>query len=164
MSALYELARTYHDDAAKLEDLDLDPQTVADTLESMGGELEAKAVNVIYFAKNLAATAAAIKDAEAQMATRRKALKNRAKALEKYVFDNMQFAGISKIECPHFRLSIRENQASVDVFEPALLPQDYLREVPATYTPDKALIAKAIKEGFDVPGARLVQNSRLDIK
>lgn len=164
MTALYELARQYHDDAAKLEDLDLDPQTVADTLEGMGGELEVKAVNVIYFCQNLAATAAAIKEAETKMAARRKALENRAEALKKYVFDNMKFAGISKIECPHFKLSIRDNPASVDVFDQAQLPADYLREVPATYTPDKTLIGKALKDGFDVPGAKLVHGQRLDIK
>lgn len=163
MTALYELARQYHDDAAKLEDLELDDQTLADTLESMGGELEVKAINVIYFSRNLAATAAAIKEAESQMAARRKALENRAEALKRYVFDNMKFAGITKIECPHFKLSIRDNPASVDVFELGLLPQDYMREVPATYSPDKTLIGKALKDGFDVPGARLVQSQRLNI-
>jgi hypothetical protein len=164
MPALFELAVQYREDVSKLEDLDLDEQTVADTLEAMGGELEAKAVNVIYFAQNLAATAAAIKEAETKMAARRKALENRAEALKKYVFDNMKFAGISKIECPHFKLSIRDNPASVDVFDQAQLPADYLREVPATYTPDKTLIGKALKDGFDVPGAKLVHEQRLDIK
>lgn len=163
MTALYELATQYRADLAKLEDMDLDEQTLADTLDSIGGELEAKAVNVIYFCQNLAATATAIKEAEAKMAARRKALENRADALKKYVFENMKFAGISKIECPHFKLSIRDNPASVEVFDQAQLPADYMREVPATYTPDKTLIGKALKEGFEVPGAKLVHGQRLNI-
>jgi len=164
MTSLYEISAAFRKDADLLMDLDLDDQTVADTLESIVGELEVKAVNVIYFCQNLAATAAAIKEAEAKMAARRKALENRADALKKYVFENMKFAGISKIECPHFKLSIRDNPASVEVFDQAQLPADYMREVPATYTPDKTLIGKALKDGFDVPGAKLVHGQRLDIK
>ena len=53
---------------------------------------------------------------------------------------------------------------SVDVFEPALLPADYMREIPARTEPDKALIKKALKDGFDVQGARIVSKDRLTIK
>ncbi len=44
------------------------------------------------------------------------------------------------------------------------MPADYLREVPAKYEPDKALIKKAIKDGFDVAGAKLVKRDRLTVK
>ena len=40
MTALYELAAEYRADAEKLADMDLDEQTLADTLEGLGGELE----------------------------------------------------------------------------------------------------------------------------
>ena len=53
---------------------------------------------------------------------------------------------------------------SVDVFEPGLLHADYLREIPARTEPDKDLIKKALKDGFDVQGARIVSKDRLTIK
>lgn len=37
--------------ASKLADLDLDEQTVADTLESLAGSVEVKATNVAAFAR-----------------------------------------------------------------------------------------------------------------
>ena len=105
MTSLYEIAASYRADAARLADLDLPAEVVTDTLDAMAGELEVKAQNVVMFARDLQATAAAIKDAEDQMAKRRKAIENRAKHLLEYVQGCMETAEVKKIECPHFRLA-----------------------------------------------------------
>ena len=161
---LYEISAAYRADVEKLANLELDEATLADTLEGMSGELEEKAQNVVFFTRNLEATAAAIKEAEAQMAARRKALENRAASLRRYVFDSMRLAGVTKIECPYFRLSIQNNPPSVDVFEPDLLPLEYMVQ-PETppMAPDRKAIAAAIKAGKEVPGARMTQGQRLAI-
>ena len=165
MSALYELAAEYRTDCEKLADMDLDEQTLADTLEGLSGELEVKAQNVIMFTRNLEATAAAIKEAEAQMAARRKALENRAAGLRRYVLENMQFAGIQKIECPFFKLSIRDNPAAVDIYEPGLIPAQYMKQPePPPPSPDKTAIKAAIAAGAEVPGAKLTRGIRLEVK
>lgn len=161
---LFELKQIYLQDAQKLQDLDLDEQTLADTLESMQGDLETKATNTVMVAKNMRVTAAAIKEAEAAMAARRKAIEARADYLDKRVFNTMLETGITKIECPYFKLSIQDNPPSVAVFDALQIPADYLREVPATYAPDKALIKKAISDGYEVPGAKLTTSQRLVIK
>lgn len=159
---LYEIASIHRADVEKLADLELDPQTLADTLESMGGELEVKAQNVVMFARNLEATAAAIKEAEAQMAARRKAIENRAASLRKYVKDAMDLAGVTKIESPYFRLTVQNNPPAVDVFEPGLVPMVLMHTAPPPApTPDKKEIAALLKAGRDVPGCRLVQSQRL---
>jgi hypothetical protein len=72
--------------------------------------------------------------------------------------------GISKIECPYFKLSIQDNPPAVEVFDSLQIPADYMREVPATSEPDKMLIKKAIQDGFDVPGAKLKHGKRLVCK
>lgn len=165
MTALYELAREYRDAAETLADLDLDEQTLADTLEGMSGELEVKAQNVIMFTRNLESTAAAIKEAEAQMAARRKALENRAAGLRRYVLENMQFAGVQKIECPWFTLSVRDNPAAVEIFEPGLIPAEYMTQpAPPPPAPNKTAIKAAINAGTEVPGAKLTNGTRLEIK
>lgn len=165
LPALYELAREYRDAAERLADLDLDEQTVADTLEGLAGDLEVKATNVAMFARNLEATAAQIKDAEAQMAARRKAVENRATNLRRYLLVSMQQAGIQKIECPYFRLAVRDNPPAVDVFDAAQVPAEFMRqpETPPP-APDKTAIKDELKAGRDVPGCRLTVGQRLDIK
>lgn len=163
--SLYEISLEYRAAAEKLADLDLDAQTIADTLEGLSGDLATKAQNVAFFVRNLEATAAAIKQAEADMAARRKAMENRADSLKRYIFESMTVAGIEKIECPHFRLAIKNNPAAVDVFEPGLVPASFMRTPePPPPAPDKTAIKEALKAGQDVPGARLTSGQRLEIK
>lgn len=164
MNALYEIAAAYRADAERLAELDLDPQTLADTLESMSGELEVKAQNVAFVARNLEALAAQIKTAESAMATRRKALEKRAAGLRTYLLCSMQVAGVQKLEGPYLRLSVKNNSAAVDVFDAAQIPAAYMRQPePPPPVPDKDAIAAELKQGRDVPGARLTQSQRLDI-
>lgn len=163
-TSLYEISQQYRAAVLRLEELEIDDATFSDTLESLSGDLEAKATNVIFYAKNLDALADSIKNAEEAMSTRRKALQRRADRLREYVKHNMIATGIMKISCDYFQIAIQNNPPSVDIFEPGLLPQDYMREIPARFEPDKILIAKALKDNFDVPGAKLNQSQRLVIK
>lgn len=165
MTALYELAHSYRDAADKLADLDLDEQTIEDTLESLSGDLEVKATNTAMVVRNIEAMAAAIKDAEAQMAARRKALENRATRVRDYLLANMMVSGIQTIECPYFKLSVRDNPASVEVYEPGLIPATFMRQPePPPPSPDKTAIKEALKAGQDVPGCKLTVGKRLDIR
>ncbi len=163
--ALYVLADDYLQAAERLSDLDLDEQTIADTLEGLAGALEVKATNVACFIRNLEAAADAIKQAEAHMVARRKAMENRAARIKEYLLSNMERTGISKIECPQFKIAIRENPPSVVIDMLTAIPEDYMRTPePPPAAPDKALIAKAIKDGFTVPGAHLTRTKSLSIK
>lgn len=87
--------------------------------------------------------------------------------LRQYLRENMATLGISEIKDERglfkVRLLIGRDEA-IDVFDAKQIPADYLREVPAHFEPDKALIKRAIKDGFDVPGARLDKRDRLEIK
>lgn len=162
---LFTLAAEYREAAEKLADMDLDDQTIADTLESMSGDLEVKAQNTAMFVRNLEATAAAIKDAEAQMEARRKALENRADGIRRYLLASMQTAGIKKIECPLFKITVRENPAAVTINEPALIPAEFMRQPePPPPVIDKRAIGEALKSGREVSGAHLTRGVRLEIK
>ena len=162
---LFEIAREYRDDLEKLAEADLDDQTLTDTLDSMGGELQAKATNVAYFIRNLEASAAAIKEAEAHMAARRKTLENRAARTKDYLLASMMVAGVQKVECQHFRLTVRDNPGAVEVYQPELIPASFMRQPePPPPAPDKAAIKEAMKAGQEVPGCRLVQGKRLEIR
>ena len=163
--SLYVIAQDHRALVNRLLESQDDEQTIIDTIEAESYPLEHKAQSVAYAVKNLEATAAAIKQAEAEMAARRKAIENRAKRLKEYTQTCMEIAGVSKIECPHFALTVRANPESVDIFEEALIPAIYMRQpAPPPPAPDKAAIKAAIKEGIDVPGAMLVRAMRLEIK
>lgn len=162
--ALYELATEFRAVADQLADLDLPQEVVADTLESISQPLEQKATNVAAFCRNLESAAEQIKAAEGEMAKRRKAIENRAASLRAYLLTNMQRCGITKIESPYFRIAVRDNPESVTIDDENAIPDDYKREIPARYEPDKSLIKSAIKDGYQIPGAHLTRGQRLEIK
>jgi hypothetical protein len=80
----------------------------------------------------------------------------------------MQMAGISKIESPFFSLLVVNNPKSVVIDSEVDIPQEYMRTPtpppPPKPAPDKIAIKGAINAGKDVPGCRLEQKQRLEIK
>lgn len=160
---LYQLATEYQKDAEILASLDLDEKTVADTLESMGGELEAKATNVAMFVRNLEAQADAIKQAEASMAARRKAIENRVESVRSYLHTNLMRAGITKVECPYFSMTVKKNPASVKIT--GNVPAEFMTTPkPPEPAPDKKRIKEFIEAGNNPDWAALEQGTRLEIK
>lgn len=165
MTALYVLAQEFREAAAQLAELDLDQQTVFDTLDGLSGDLEAKAINVAMVARNMEATAAQIKEAELAMAARRKAMESRSEGLKRYLLCVMQETGILKIECPHFKISVKDNPPTVEVFEACMVPAEFMAPPPPPVSsPDKGAIRAAIKSGREVSGCKLIQHQRLEIK
>lgn len=164
-TSLYVLTGEYLKLSHKLMDSELDEQTINDTLEAAAGDIEVKATNVACFVRNLEASAEAIKQAEKQMADRRKSIENKAESIRRYLKENMQRCGISKIESPYFSLTLKKNPPSVVIDDTAAIPADYMvTPPPPPASPDKALIKKAIQDGYEVPGAHLEQGERLEIK
>lgn len=165
---LYQIAAEYREAAAILEQLDLDELTLADTLDGLNGDLTTKAQNVAFVIRNMESLAEATKQAAAGMTGRAKAIQARADRIRAYLLDNLKFAGVKKIESPYFTLSVRDNPPSVAVLDEKQIPLAYMTTPapppPPALVPNKTMIAQAIKAGFDVPGCRLEQKQRIEIK
>jgi len=166
--SLFVLSNQYLELANKLANLDLDAETVADTIEGSGivDSLQDKATTIEHVARGAEANNAAI-DAEIARLTALKAHRVKvASGLRQYLLDNMQRMGIEKIECPLFQISIKKNPPAVDVFDTINLPPEFMvvpEPAPVVARPDKAAIKKALQEGKEITGARLVQGVRLSI-
>lgn len=160
---LYELSTQYLKLAHQLADLDLDAQTVADTIEASGltDDIADKAQGIEMVCRQLTKDVPAI-DAEIK---RLKALKDHreriADGLHAYLLYHMQQTGITKIDAPLFSIGVRANPPSVDVFDEALVPAEFL--VPK-YSISKTALKEAMVSGREVPGARMTQTQRISIK
>ena len=167
MTALYVLSSQYAALADKLDRLELDEQTIADTIESSGlvDDIQTKAQGVLMVAAESTKYVPLI-ELEIQRLKDLKATRERVAAgLRDYLKSCMESAGIEKIECPLWKVTIQKNPPAVEVFDPLSIPAAYMTDPkPPAPAPDKALIKQAIKDGFEVPGARMTQSSRLAIK
>lgn len=163
--ALYQIADQYLQDMQMLQERDLDDQTFADTLESLSGDLEVKAMNVAMFIRNLEANADAIKAAEKQMADRRKAIENKAERIKEYLLENMVRTGITKIECPFFKIAVRDNPESLVIESDKNIPLKYYRQPPPPeMVLDKMALKKDLQMGVVVDGCKLESKKRVEIK
>ena len=163
--ALYTIAAEYRAMVERLLDSTDDEQTIKDTIEAESYPLEIKAQQVAYAPKILDSEADAIEAAIKDMQARAKSKRNRAMQIREYLKSSMELAGVTKIECPHFQISIKNNPPSVDIFELDLIPAEFMRQSPPPPpAPDKAAIKDAIKSGIEIPGAKINQSTRIEIK
>lgn len=167
--ALYEITNQYLALAEKLDSMDLDTQTIIDTIDASGieDEFSLKAQGILHIASEAEKYTPLI-DMEIERLQALKASRAKlAQGLRDYLLSNMERSGIQKITCPLFSLSIRHNPPAVEVLDTAALPPLYWRTPepkPPVAAPDKAAIKAALQAGTEVPGARLVQGLKLVIK
>ena len=139
-----------------------DAEIKQDLQELISIELKNKSNNITYVIKNLEGNNAAI-DAEIE---RLQALKKRNSSNIEKIKSNilwfMQQNNVDSIKSDLATYSIRKSE-STDIENIEQIPQEFLT-VKQTFVPDKTAIKKAIKEGREVPGAKVVVNYNLQIK
>lgn len=173
--SLFALTGNYLTALHKLAEIDLDPQTIADTLESLEGDIAVKSLRVIAIAQQYDAFAGAIQERMIPMAKRMVAAKAQAERLRTYVTESLRVAGFEggdKIVSPEIELRLQNNPPKVEIEDEALVPAFYWRQPEQPPLPpkviDKAMLAEALKrepaEGEappHVPGAKLTVSVRL---
>jgi hypothetical protein len=143
-------------------ELEEDDELKQDLQELIAIELEKKSNNIVYVIKNLEGNNAAI-DAEIE---RLQALKKRNSSNIEKVKSNilffMQQNKLDKIKTDLATFSLRKSE-STDIENIEQIPQEFIT-VKQTFVPDKTAIKKAIKEGVEVLGAKVITNYNLQIK
>lgn len=160
---LYEIK----EDILRLAEMDLDEQTMQDTLEGLQYELEEKADNIASLIKQLEAEKAAIgKEVDALM-VRMTQKQVKADNLKRYLFNTFKALNVDKIETPRNVLQVKLNPESVELddvfFSWAKTQAPHLLTFPEP-KPNKTLIKEAIKHGQDIVGASLIVKERLVVK
>lgn len=165
MTSLYQLSAEFQAVAARLDESDLDEQTIADTLEGFAADLEDKVISVTQYIRNLESTAHSIKVAEEQMAQRRVSMLSKADSLKKYVMKAIEDTGIGHVDCPLFSVSVRKAPPALVVNDESHIPPVYfVQQPPPPPKLDKKALKDAIKSGLSVEGIELVSSKYLHIK
>lgn len=150
-----------------LEQMDESTGELPEGFESARALVERKAVAVVAYTLEADKQADMVEAYAKELLARVKTQRTRSDWLRRYLSEHMAAAGITEIKDERgiFRATLaRGRDEAVEVFDEKQLPTDYMTEVPATFKPDKTLIKKALKDGYEVPGAKLVKRDRLTIK
>lgn len=135
---------------------------VAAAITEAEGSFQEKGAAVAAYILNLASERAAIMAAVKRMSKRIDALDPVIARLEEYLLDQLERTGLS-ISTAEFTVKSVKNPPRVDVADSALIPPQFVE----TKLESRIMlreIGAAMKSGIDVPGARLVQTSRLVLR
>ena len=134
---------------------------LATYLQTNNSEIVAKRDRVGEFLERIEAEAKAIREAEKRLAARRAGYEKVAECVRSSIFQMMQDAGIVRVEGRLFSFAIRKNPPKVEITDESAIPPEFV-----TYEPhiDKRAIKDRLEEGKAIPGAELVQSTRLEIR
>ena len=156
------------EDAAE-DDMLIDAETgelisVAQALDALRMEREAKLENVACWVKNLSAEADAIREEENRLIKRRKAAETKAANLKSWLLAAMtrEDGTTDKLKTGRVMVSVKRNPPST-VVDDALLPSTY-KVAKITYQANKELIKRELLSGGEVPGAHLEYGRSVVIK
>ena len=165
---LFDLAPAYEQALSIITQMEEDGCTADELEEAMKmvdqieGDLNTKCLNIASWVRNLEAEAKAIKEAQDAMDKRRKAATTKAERLRNYLFHGLKLAGVTKVQFPHFVISVKQCPESVRIAPGALIPDKYLRHPEPE--PNKVALKDALKHGKEIPGCSLERNEKLEIK
>lgn len=156
------------DDVRQLLD-QIDPETgeLPEGFEQARAIVATKATAVAAYLLESEKQADAAEEYVKELSARVKSARKRSDWLRGYLQSHMAACGMTEIrdERGIFKatLAVGRDEA-VEIFDERQIPPDYCVEVPATLKPDKVLMKKAMKDGYEIPGAKLVRRDRLTIK
>jgi hypothetical protein len=162
---IYQISQEYQEALYQLSQIDdITPEIIEDTLSGIKCELEDKAINIAAYIKNLTAECEAVRKAKKEMATREYCLLSKIEKMKNWLKEQLIACEIKRIKkTPHFEIKIQKNPCSLDVFKLELIPQEFINfEVIENINNQK--IKEALKNGHQVPGARLENGTALIIK
>lgn len=164
MSNIYELTQDYLIISEMMENPELDPEFLADTMEAVEGAFEVKAEAYAKVMKNLEGDIEALKAEADRLTKKRQAIENNIKNMKKVLQGAMEVTGKIKFKTDLFSFRIQKNAPSVIIDEQYIenIPEEYL--IPQDPKIDKAKLKEDLKAGVNLEGiAHLEQSESIRI-
>jgi hypothetical protein len=167
MPQLYELSTIFARLQTEIEDGEPEAVTTAlAKIDAIADAFDDKAKQIGFLIKNLKAFETAVTAEADAMATRAKATKARIASIKEYLRSNISAAGVKKIECPQFKITLRDNPPRVNILDASQIPAEYMHEPPPPPPPepDKKKILDDWKQGVVIDGVEITIGNRVEIK
>lgn len=162
MATIYELTEAYRQLLELAEDQYTDQAVLADTMEALDGEIEAKADGYAKVIAELNAKAKTIKQEEDRLADRRKAIEKNARSIKERLERSMIAMNKKKIKTDLFSFNIQKNPPSLVIDKMDDVPEVFLISQPDKV--NNGAIMMALKSGAKYNWCHLAQSESLRIR
>lgn len=156
---LYEL----NDQYKAIQEMDLDPEVMRDTLAAIKDSREVKLDNIANWIEQLKRDSEFYADKIKSLQEAKRHDKAQMQSLMQYMTDVLDDSGIKKLHTKNHILSTRNFRQSVEVENISKIPESFIKRKEEIH-PDKTAIYQALKAGQKVPGTKLVPNRKTIIK
>ena len=147
-----------YDDAVDPETGEIVENEAYKAIAGLQMDLEEKTENILLWIKNLESDAEALKKEKMAFADRQAKAESKAESLKKYVGGVLDG---NKFQTPRVSAAWRKSEA-VEYDDVSTLPKEYIKNPDPVV--NKAALKKALKNGAEVEGARLITRQNLQIK
>ena len=161
MATLYELTGQFRELLELVEQGEVDPEMLADTLEGLEGEIEIKADGYAKVIRELEGKTAVLKDEIDRLSKRKSVIENNIKNLKQALETAMRATGKTKFKTDLFSFNIQKNPPKLIIDKPEEIPEEYL--IPQEPKIDTKAIKEILKQQ-ELPFARLEQSESLRIR
>ena len=157
--------KLYEIDEAIMNCIDADTGEIidAEALDKLQMERDEKIENVACWIKDLKAEAEALKNEKQALAERQRVAENKAESLKKYLAYALAGNKFSTAKCAVSFRSTESVEVTTEGLNNLMKEHDELLTYKAP-EPNKTAIKQAIKDGLNVAGVQLVQNTSVIIK
>ncbi len=159
---LFEISNEYLAILQLAEDPDVDPEVLANTMESIEADFEDKADAYAYIIATLKGDAATIDAELKRLKARKDSIEANADRLKKSLEEAMRVTGKTKFKTAMHSFGIQKNPQSVRIIEGVEIPDTYL--IPQEPKVDKRAILADLKAGKTFDFAELQQTDGLRIR
>ena len=161
MATLYELTGQFRELLELVEQGEVDPEMLADTLEGLEGEIEIKADGYAKVIKELEGKTAMLKGEIERLSNRKSAIENNIKTMKESLEIAMRATGKTKFKTDLFSFNIQKNPPKLVIDKPEEIPEEYL--IPQEPKINSKAIKDMLKEK-ELPFAHLEQSESLRIR
>lgn len=154
-----ELTDDYRQIMALMDEPELDPQTLKDTMEGIEGAFEDKFDGYAAVIRTMQGNLKTLEEEKKRIDARMKSWENNIKRMKEIMLFAMNETGKTKFKTAFNSFWTQKNKAAVVMDEEDFrkIPEDYLRYKDPE--PDKAAIEKAIASGVDLSGIAHMEQS-----
>ena len=134
-----------------------------EAFDALAVDAQVKVENCAKYVKVLDAKIAAMKEASSAIQSRIKAAEKSQEFFKTCISRYFDVAGITLIESPEILIKKAKNPVSVEILDESMIPAEFIKTKTVSSI-SKTDIKNALKAGQDVPGAKLMESTRIVIK